>query len=148
MQIWEKCSYAHCQVDEQPSKRSKRMVTIMQWRRRMSVTKEQGDLFWMLTHQIHDTCVAYFRIWSGRSLHRFLRKSSSIRKTIRCVRFTNAVLRHTNIRDQSPSLGYICPAEPHQRNTNGPKFEDRSQEETEWQEQGAREAAWSLAKKI
>ena len=27
------------------------------------------------------------------------------------------------------------------------KFEDRSQEETEWQEQGAREAAWKLAKK-
>ena len=25
-------------------------------------------------------------------------------------------------------------------------FEDRSQEETEWQEQGAREAAWKLAK--
>ena len=29
---------------------------------------------------------------------------------------------------------------------NPPKFEDRSQEETEWQEQGAREAAWKLAK--
>ena len=27
------------------------------------------------------------------------------------------------------------------------KFEDRSQEETEWQEQGAREAAWKLAQK-
>ena len=29
-----------------------------------------------------------------------------------------------------------------------PKFEDRSQEETEWQEQGAREAAWKLAKSV
>ena len=29
-----------------------------------------------------------------------------------------------------------------------PKFEDRSQEETEWQEQGAREAAWKLAKNV
>ena len=28
------------------------------------------------------------------------------------------------------------------------KFEDRSQEETEWQEQGAREAAWKLAKSV
>ena len=28
------------------------------------------------------------------------------------------------------------------------KFEDLSQEETEWQEQGAREAAWKLAKNI
>ena len=27
-------------------------------------------------------------------------------------------------------------------------FEDRSQEETEWQEQGAREAAWKLVKSV
>ena len=32
--------------------------------------------------------------------------------------------------------------------TNAPKFEDRSQEETEWHEQGAREAAWKLAKNV
>ena len=75
-----------------------------------------------------------------------LRKSSKILKPIRCVRFTKAVLRHTKIRDQNPSLGYICPGEPHQRSPNAPKFEDRAQEETEWQEQGAREAAWKLAK--
>ena len=31
---------------------------------------------------------------------------------------------------------------------NAPKFEDRSQEETEWQEQGAREAALMLAKSV
>ena len=31
---------------------------------------------------------------------------------------------------------------------DAPKFEDRSQEETEWQEQGAREAAWKLAKNV
>ena len=42
----------------------------------------------------------------------------------------------------------ICPGEPHQRSPNAPKFEDRSQEETEWQEQGAREAAWKLAKNV
>ena len=35
-----------------------------------------------------------------------------------------------------------------QRSTNAPKFEDRSQEETEWQEQGAREAAKKLAKNV
>ena len=52
------------------------------------------------------------------------------------------------IRDQNPSLGYICPGEPHERSSNAPKFEDRSQEETEWQEQGAREAAWKLAKNV
>ena len=62
------------------------------------------------------------------------------------MKFTKAVARHTKIRDQNPSLGYICPAEPHQRSPNAPKFEDRSQEETEWQEHGAREAAWKLVK--
>ena len=69
-------------------------------------------------------------------------------KPIRCVTFTKAVVRHANIRDQNPSLGYICPGEPHERSPNAPKFEDRSQEETEWQEQGAREAAWKLAKSV
>ena len=77
-----------------------------------------------------------------------LRKSSNMRKPIRCVRFTKAVARHAYIRDQNPSLGYICPGEPHQRSPNAPKFEDRSQEETEGQEQGAREAAWKLAKSV
>ena len=34
------------------------------------------------------------------------------------------------------------------RNPTAPKFEDRSQEETEWQERCAREAAWRLAKSV
>ena len=69
-------------------------------------------------------------------------------KTIQRVKFTKAVARHTKIRDQNPSLGYICPGEPHERSPNAPKFEDRSREETEWQELGAREAAWKLAKSV
>ena len=73
-------------------------------------------------------------------------KSSNILKPIRCVQFTKAVLRHANIRDQNPSLGMICPGDPHQRNPNAPKFEDRSQEETERQERYAREAAWKMAR--
>ena len=77
-----------------------------------------------------------------------LRKSSDMQKPIQRVKFTKAIARHTKIRDQNPSLGYICSGEPHQRNPNPPKFEDRSQEETEWQEQGAREAAWKLAKNV
>ena len=71
-----------------------------------------------------------------------------MRKPSRRVKFTKAIALHTKIRDQNPSLGYICPGEPHQRSPNAPKFEDRSQEETEWQEQGAREAAWKLAKSV
>ena len=77
-----------------------------------------------------------------------LRKSSNIRKPIRCVKFTKAVVRHADIRDQNPSLGYICPGEPHERSPNAPKFEDRSQEETERQVRCAREAAWRLAKSV
>ena len=77
-----------------------------------------------------------------------LGKSSDMQKPIQRVKFTKAISRHTKIRDQNPSLGYICPGEPHQRSPNAPKFEDRSQEETEWQEQGAREAAWMLDKSV
>ena len=68
-------------------------------------------------------------------------------KPIQRVKFTKAIARHTEIRDRNPSLRYICPGEPHERSPNAPKFEDRSQE-TEWQEQGAREAAWKLAKSV
>ena len=71
-----------------------------------------------------------------------------MQKPIQHVKFTKAIARHTKIRDQNPSLGYICPGDPHQRNPNAPKFEDRSQEETEWQERCAREAAWRLAKNV
>ena len=45
-------------------------------------------------------------------------------------------------------MEWICPGDPHQRDPNAPNFEDRSQEETEWQERCAREAAWRLAKNI
>ena len=77
-----------------------------------------------------------------------LRKSSDMQKPIQRMKFTKAIARHTKIRDQNPSLVYICSGELHQRSPNAPKFEDRSQEETEWQEQGAREAAWRLAKSV
>ena len=71
-----------------------------------------------------------------------------MQKPIQRVKFTNTIARHTKMRDQNPSLGFIWPGEPHQRGPNAPKFEDRSQEETEWQEQGTREAAWKLAKSV
>ena len=77
-----------------------------------------------------------------------LRKGTDMPRPIQRVKFTKAIARHSKIRDQNPSLGYICPGEPHERSPNAPKFEDRSQEETKWQEQGAREAAWKLAKRV
>ena len=77
-----------------------------------------------------------------------LRKSSTISKPVRCVQFTKAVLHFANIRDTKLSLGVICPGDPHQRNPNAQKIEDRSQEETERQERYAREAAWKMARSI
>ena len=77
-----------------------------------------------------------------------LRKGTDMPRPIQRVKFTKAISRHTKIRDQNLSLGLICPGEPHRRSPNALKFEDRSQEETEWQEQGAREAAWKLAKSV
>ena len=77
-----------------------------------------------------------------------LRKSSDMQKPIQRVEFTKAIARFTKIRDQNLSLGMICPGEPHQRSSNAPKFEDRSQEETEWQEQGARVEAGQKCVKI
>ena len=113
----------------QPDKRSDKKLGRRSSQRRSSDTRQLGCVFQDNT--------------PPKSI---LRKSSDMQKPIRCVRFTKAVVRHANIRDQNPSLGYICPGEPHQRSPKAPKFEDRSQEETEWQEQGAREAAWKLAK--
>ena len=57
----EKCSYAHRQVDEQPSKRSKNgdknAVAML---KNMSHTIERGDPL-CATQQTHDKWVAYFR---------------------------------------------------------------------------------------
>ena len=78
----------------------------------------------------------------------FLRKSTDMQRPIQRVKFTKAIARHNKHRDQNPSLGLICPSELHQRSPNAPKFEDRSQKETEWQEQSARGAAWKLAKRV
>ena len=128
--IVEKCSYAHRQVHEQPSKVKK--MTKVQWFF-LSITRQLGCVYQDMEPPKSTT---------------ILRKISNVLKPFRCVRFTEVVLRHANIRDQNPSLGMICPGELHQRNPNAPKFEDRSQEQTEWQERCAREAAWRLAKNI
>ena len=53
-----------------------------------------------------------------------LRKGTDMPKPIQRVKFTKAIARHTKIRDRNPSLGHICPGEPHERSPNAPKFED------------------------
>ena len=95
----EKCSYAHRQVEEHPSKRSekndgKSAVAMLK------ITRQLG-------------CV--FQDMEPPKSSVILRTSSDIRKPIRCVQFTKAVVRHADIRDQNPSLGMICPGDPRQR---------------------------------
>ena len=161
----EKCSYAHCQVHEQPSKRSKKnddksavaMMKKNDWREnvRQPVVnldknhERSGRPDKNRDHELKRRPTGR-RSSNARQLgcvfqdmtppKSVLRKSSDMQKPIQRVKVTKAIARHTKIRDQNPSLGYICPGEPHQRSPNALKFEDRSQEETEWQEQGAREA--------
>ena len=69
-----------------------------------------------------------------------------MQKPIQRVKFTKAIARHTETKILRSDT--FVPGEPHQRSPNAPKLKDRSQEETEWQEQGAREAAWKLAKSV
>ena len=155
----EKCSYAHRQVDEQPSKRSKKnddksAVAILKkgdWPERGPVTDQCHDRSGKPDKRSDKKLgqkSSQRRSSGARQLgcvfqdmtppKSILRKCTDMRKPIQRVKVTKAIARHTKIRDQNPSLGYICP----------PKFEDRSQEETEWQEQGAHEAAWKLAKSV
>ena len=146
----EKCSFAHRQVDTQPTKWSKSnndksaVALLKKHEHHHRTGRPVVNVFSSNTRQLG--CV--FQDMEPPKSSSILRKSSDIRKPIRCVQFTKAVVRHADIRDQNPSLGMICPGEPHQRNPNAPNFEDRSREETEWQEQSAREAAWRLAKSV
>ena len=165
--FWEKCSFAHRQVDAQPTKWSKSnndksamaLLKKSDWHERGSVTDRNHDRSGKpdkrsekklgrnsSKRQLSDArqlgCV-FQDMTPPKSI---LRKSTDMQKPIQRVKFTKAIARHTKIRDQNPSLGYIRPGEPHGRSPNAPKFEDRSQEEAEWQELGAREAAWKLPK--
>ena len=162
-------SFAHRQVDEQSTKRCEKnddnsAVALLKkgdWHERGLVTDqghdrsekpdEMSDKKWgqkSSERQSSDArqlgCVLQ-DMTPPKSIHR---KGTDMPKPFQRVKFTKAIARHTKIRDQNPSLGKICPGEPHERGPNAPKFEDRSQEETEWPEQGLREAAWKLAKSV
>ena len=147
----------------------KRMMTKVQWLcwrkeigkkenlSRMNVTIDRRNLGrgvirnWdkihlNVNHLMHGNWVVYFRTWRRRSLFSgrapTCRSQSNVWNSQRLLhvtpKFETKILRSV----------FFCPGEPHQRSPNAPKFEDRSQEETEWQEQGAREAAWKLAKNV
>ena len=96
---------------------------LKKWRQKCSFFVERDKEFWLCTS----------RRGAAKIVIDFTEELNS---------FSTAVLRNAKLRNQNPSLNKIC----HQRSANAPKFEDRSKEETEWQEHWAR-AAWKLAKK-
>ena len=136
LQNWEKCSYAHRQVDEQPSKRSKKnddksavaMLRKNDWHENV----RQPVLNLGKSHERsgrpdinRDTCHELKREPTGRRSSSarhlgcvfqdmkppksILRKSSDMQKPIQRVKVTKAIARHTKIRDQNPSVGFFLP---------------------------------------
>ena len=130
----EKCSYAHRQVDEQPSKRSKKnddksavaMLKKGDWHesvrelvinyvkdhdrsRRLDEKRDyelkRGPTGRRSSNARQLGCV-FQDMKPPKSI---LRKSSDMQRPIQRVKFTKAIARHTKIRDQNPSLGYMCP---------------------------------------
>ena len=114
----EKCSFAHRQVEEEPVKRSKKngdksaVAMLKKNELHQRTGRPVKNAHSSNTRQLG--CV--FQDAEPPKSSSILRKSSDIRKLIRCVTFTKAVVRHADIRDQNPSLGMICPGDPHQRN--------------------------------
>ena len=132
----ENCSFAHRQVDEQPTKRSKKnddksavvMLKKGDWH-------EGGPLPTKVTIDHGNLTRGATKSWGRRSSQRrssdarqlgcifqnvkppksILPKSSDMQRPIQRVRFTKAIARHTKIRDQNSSLGYLCPAAQHER---------------------------------
>ena len=167
----EKCSFAHRQVDAQPTKWSKSnndksAVAILKKENWEERERES------VSDSCHDRTVKPVRksdkkLGQNSSRSQFsdarqlgcvfqdmtppksiLQKSTDMPKPIQRVKFKKAIARHTKIRDQNPSLGFFCPGEPHERSPNAPKFEDHSQEETEWQEQGAPRSSVEAGPKV
>ena len=117
----EKCSFAHRQVDEQPTKRSKSnngksavaMLKKGNWQERESVSDACHDRTWKPVKRSdkklgQDSSKRQFS--DARQLgcvfqdmtppKPTLRKSTDMPKPIQRVKFTKAIARHTKIRDQ------------------------------------------------
>ena len=117
----EKCSFAHRQVDAQPTKRSKTnndkkavaMLKKENWQEREHVTNgchnrsgqpdKRSDK--KLGRRSSQRRSSHVRQLGCSTL---LQKGTDMPKPIQRVKFTKAIARHTKIRDQNPSLGYIC----------------------------------------
>ena len=124
------CSFAHRQVEGQPCKKP----------------KKDGDKSAVARLKNARQLGCVFQDTEPPESSSTFRKSPKVLGPTRQVQFSKATLRHANIREnKEPSLGVIQFKNPHQRGPYAPKFEDRSQEETERQERRARGDAWRLA---
>ena len=114
----EKCSHAHCQVDEQPTKRSKKnddksAVALLKkgdWHGREFVTDECHDRSGQPDKRSDQKLErGSSQRWSfnARQLGCVLQDMTP-QRPIQRVKFTKAIPRHTKIRDENPSFGYIC----------------------------------------
>ena len=127
----DKCAFAHRRVEEQPSKRSKRSDE-----KKCSCSTGRDKEFGL--------CI------SGRGAAKiivdFTEELNHAKTNPMCsIHHSSAAQCQTS--RPKPSLNKICPGDSHHRSPNAPKFEDRSQEETEWQEHWARDAAWKRLEK-
>ena len=140
----EKCSFAHRQVDEQPTKRSKTNND-----KSAVALLKKGD--WHERESVSDACHDRTGQPVKRSDKKLGQKSSKRQsydaRQLGCVRQDMTPPKST-LRKGTDMPKPIQRVKFTKRSPNAPKFEDRSLEETEWQEQGAREAAWRLAKNI
>ena len=129
--VWgKKCSFAHRQVDAQPTKWSKSNND----KSALAILKKEN---WQERESVSDAChdrtgqpvkrsdkklgqnSSKCRSSDARQLgcvfqdmtppKSILRKCTDMPKRIQRVKITKAIARHTKIRDQNPSLGYICP---------------------------------------
>ena len=115
----EKCSYAHRQVDEKPTKRSKtnndKSAVAMLKKHELYDRTGKPVVCRDTRHEHHGPVVCSSS--STRQLgcvfqdmtppKSILRKCTDMRKPIQRVKFTKAIARHTKIRDHNPSLGMI-----------------------------------------
>ena len=123
--FWEKCSFAHRQVDEQPTKRSKKndgksavaMLKKGDWHERGPVTNQVHDRLGQPGKPGDNKLErrsSQRRSSNARQLgcvfqdmkppKSFLRKSTDMQRPIQRVKFTKAIARHTKIRDQNRSI--------------------------------------------
>ena len=133
LSVWGKVLIAHRQVDEQPTKWSKKnddksavaMLKKDDWHERRLVTDQRHDRSGQPDKKSDKKLSSQRRSSNARQLgcvfqdmmppKSILRKCTDMRKPVQRVKFTKAIARRTKIRDQNPSLGYICPVEPPER---------------------------------